>query len=268
MSDDPRRILHDRFPLTWTFHRNTSRWTFNTLSPGGDDTPEPPRERLDVPFLALPAPAPIPGGLVDAIYARHSCRQFADAPVALAAVSALLKYGYGVIGESSFGALPFYERPVPSGGSMYPLDLYLIANRVDGLAVGVYRYAPVVHGLEQLRDSAVPPPILTYLCMGQTYAGHAPLLLVIGADFLRSMKKYGDRGYRYVLIEAGHLGQTLNLLSAALGLGNCDLGGFLDVELATLLCMDVSSEAPLYGVAVGVPLQAVRETSRTPVDRD
>lgn len=259
-----KRSLHERFPLTWILHRNTSRWTFNTLSPSTDDTPEPPRELLDAPYFALPTPRPSAVGLIEAIQGRHSCRQFADVPVPLDSVSALLKYSYGIIGESSFGALPFYERPVPSGGSMYPLDLYLIANRIERLEPGVYRYAPVSHGLEQLRNGVIPPRLLTYLCMGQTYAGYAPLIVVIGADFLRSMKKYGDRGYRYIVLEAGHVAQNLNLLSAALGLGNCDVGGFFDVELSTLLHMNIDAEAALYGIAVGVLKHAVHEASRSP----
>jgi SagB-type dehydrogenase family enzyme len=263
MSDRKAR-LRERFPLTWAFQRNTSRWTFNTLSPSVEDTPEPPRELLAAEYTALPEPVEAIGGLLDAIRERHSCRQFAVDPVRLSALSTLLRYAYGVIGESSFGALPFYERPVPSGGGMYPLDLYLIANRVEGLAAGVYRYAPVTHGLELAREGAMPTRFLTYLCMGQSYAGGAPLLIVIGANFLRSMKKYGDRGYRYIYLEAGHVAQNINLLSFAIGLGNCDIGGFFDVELASLLRMDIEEEAPLYVIAVGVPTHADREESRSP----
>lgn len=261
MSDEKTGLL-ERFPLTWMFHRNTSRWTFNTLAPSQEDSPEPPREILDTPFVTLPESVRIGGRLMDAIHQRHSCRHFCPSAVPLVELSTILKYAYGFIGESSYGALPFYERPVPSGGGMYPLDLYVIANRPEDLVAGVYRYAPVTHGLESVREGSLSPHVLTYLCMGQSYAGYAPVLIVIGTNFVRAMKKYGDRGYRYILLEAGHVAQNINLLSASMGIGNCNIGGFYDVELASLLRMDLAVEAPLYVVALGKPTYENREASR------
>ena len=68
---------------------------------------------------------------------------------------------------------------------------------------------------------------------------------------MRSLKKYRDRGYRYALIEAGHIGQNIGLACAAVGLGSCAIGGFLDIELAQLLKLDVELELPVYALTVG-----------------
>ena len=69
----------------------------------------------------------------------------------------------------------------------------------------------------------------------------------------RSLHKYADRGYRLILLEAGHVGQNLNLACAALGCGSVNLGGFLDADLETLLGLDSAVEVPIYAVAIGRP---------------
>src|SRR5262245_9738467 len=87
--------------------------------------------------------------------------------------------------------------------------------------------------------------------MGQHYLTDAVAVAVIAADVERTLAKYGDRGYRYVLLEAGHCAQNLNVAAAALGLGTCNAGGFFDQELADLLTIDTDAEVHLYAVAVG-----------------
>lgn len=92
---------------------------------------------------------------------------------------------------------------MPSGGGLYPLELYLLARRAEGVEPGVYHYAAVAHGLEQLREVLVPRPLSDYLFMGQHYATDAAAVVVIAAEVEHTLVKYGDRGYRYVLFEAG-----------------------------------------------------------------
>jgi SagB-type dehydrogenase family enzyme len=109
------------------------------------------------------------------------------------------------------------------------------------------------HALELLDTEPVPSARLTEIFMGQGYAGDAALVVVLTAVPARSLWKYADRGYRLILLEAGHVAQTLNLASAALGLGSVNLGGFLDMELGDLLGLDNELEVPLYAIAVGQP---------------
>jgi SagB-type dehydrogenase family enzyme len=76
---------------------------------------------------------------------------------------------------------------------------------------------------------------------------------VLTAVVERALAKYCDRGYRYLLLEAGHAAQNLELAAAALSLGACDLGGFVDHDITELLDLDGDEEIPLHSVAVGLP---------------
>lgn len=78
------------------------------------------------------------------------------------------------------------------------------------------------------------------------------------------MIKYGDRGYQYIMFEAGHCAQNMNLMAAGLGLGTPNLGGFFDFDLATLLDIDIEHELPLYSMVLGIPDGANRMKLRTP----
>jgi SagB-type dehydrogenase family enzyme len=88
------------------------------------------------------------------------------------------------------------------------------------------------------------------------------VVAVITAVTSRLLHRYGDRGYRYTLIEAGHVGQNLALTAAALGLGSLSLGGFYDDDIARMLGLDPAFEIALYGVALGVPDTADRNDAR------
>lgn len=243
--------FQEQHPLAWTFHRATSRWSFNSIGPAHEAMPTPGREHPQAPWQALPAAGALPQALGDALAARRSCRRFAQGPMRLQDLATLLGAGFGVKARVEFGAHQLLSRPHPSGGGLYALELTLLVRAVDGIEPGVYHYAVAMHGLEQLRQVKLPADLVRYLFMGQDYAAEAALVCVLSADFERCMGKYGDRGYRYLLLEAGHAVQNLNLIAAALGLGSCNLGGFFDVELSDLLRLDLAREQALYAVAVG-----------------
>lgn len=247
-------MLRRRYPTAWTFHRNTSRWPHN-MHEGGTRRPDLPHftEHVEAPLIPLPPPDLPPATLGEAIARRATCRRFAAAEVDLTAVATLLASAYGARGRTTFGDLEFIERPVPSGGGLYPLELYLLADRVTALEPGVYHYAVLAHGLEQIRALRMPRRLVTDLFMAQPYAAAAAFVVVIAAAVDRTLWKYGDRGYRYILLEAGHVAQNLNLVASALGLGSLNLGGFFDDDLGALLGVSAQEELPLYGVAVGAP---------------
>ncbi len=134
---------------------------------------------------------------------------------------------------------------------MYALELSIIARNVCDLPPAIYHYQPVGQGLKHVRDGVPPAPLSDYLFMGQDYVTQAACTIIVSAVFNRSLKKYRDRGYRYLLIEAGHIGQNVMLAATALGLGSCGLGGFFDVELAQLLKLELARELPLYAIALG-----------------
>ncbi len=200
--------------------------------------------------VALPSPRVLACPLEEAIAGRASCRRFATEPLLLADVSTLLSAAYGCRGEVSVGGFSFQARPVPSAGAIYPLGIHLIALSVTGIAPGIYRYLPAPHALEGA-PSRLSRDFLSELFLGQHHAAAAGVLAVVTARLDATLARYGDRGYRYVLLEAGHLTQNLNLAASAIGLACLDLGGFLDRMLDETLRL--TQEVSVYGVAIGHP---------------
>lgn len=203
---------------------------------------------------AVPLPDPseaVPSAsLVAAIVSRRSTRSFGEGGVTLPQLSTLLALTYGVTGQNEADGSP--ARAAPSAGARYPLELYVVARRVDGLAPGVWHYHPELHALEPVRDG-VPEEDVARAFFGQDIASRAPFVVLVGAVLRRTMAKYHDRGYRLVLLDAGHAMQNLMLASTAMGLSGVGLGGFLDDVLSDLAGLNTVDEHVLYAVAVGRP---------------
>lgn len=260
MSIDPP--FRDGQPVAWTFHRATSRWLYNAMEPPEARPPMAPREDLDAPMVSLPTPLELDAELGQLLRDRLSCRVFGTEPIGLRELGTALWAAYGSTGRAEFGPLEVTERPVPSGGGLYPLELYVLIRSVQGIEAGVYHYVSLHHGLELVRSGALPRQFLTYLFMGQHWSADAGAIVVVTAVPGRSLWKYGDRGYRYILLEAGHCMQNLNLGAIAVGLGTCNLGGFFDDELAAVVRADIEEELPLYAAAIGGPTTTDRSGQR------
>lgn len=244
-------MFREEQPVAWAYHRRTSRWPFNMH----DVSPRPGpsvqfKEDPEADTTSLPKPALPQLALGDALRRRSSCRRFAATSIDASQLGTLLHAAYGVLGTVELGG-EFCERPVPSGGGLYPLELYLLTQRVDGLDGGVYHYVALTHELEAVRPDPLPSLLTAEMFLGQPYLVEAAALIVITATVARSLWKYEDRGYRYILLEAGHVAQNINLCAEALGLASLNLGGFLDEDVASLLKLDQDREIALYGVAVG-----------------
>ena len=199
------------------------------------------------PFLALPGPDLGRAQLADAVAARRSHRTYQASPLTLADLATLLHAGYGITG--SVRGTPQALRSAPSGGLLYPLELYAACHRVDGLDLALYHYDPLRHGLELVRPLAAPVggELTPY---GEALAESAAVVAVTGV-FWRSRFKYGARAYRFTLIEAGHVAQNLLLAAAALHLAAVPVGGFYDRAVDAALGVDGIYEASLYLVPVG-----------------
>jgi SagB-type dehydrogenase family enzyme len=245
----------------WTYHRATCRWTYNSSHPGDDDA-ENANEHLGAPYLPLPPPAPADAALGDLLDARLSCRSFSSEPLTTEDLSSICGAAYGVHHHVNLNRVLLPERGVPSGGALYPLELYVLVGDGGPVPAGVHHYVPHTHGLEHLRDVALPTRYVEYLFMNQRWFAEAGAVLVLTAVVRRTARKYGDRGYRYLLLEAGHVAQTIVLSASARDLGTCCGGGFLDDELAGVLTADVEDEVPVYAIAVGHPSTADRVASR------
>ena len=259
-------MFRDNHPSAWSYHNSTARSPFNMhgLNPPTYEVPpfkeDPNAETVELPLHELPKTS-----FEEVIAARHSCRNFLPEPLTLGALSTLLYSSYGILGSNEMDG-EFFERPVPSGGGLYPLELYVLVQRVDGLAGGVWHYLPLGHRLESVHEHVLPRLLTAEMFLGQPYLIECSAIVVITSVVQRSLWKYEDRGYRYILLEAGHVAQNLNLCAAAMNLASLNLGGFFDRDVLGLLRADPETEIALYGIALGHHQSADRVDARRPAE--
>jgi SagB-type dehydrogenase family enzyme len=178
----------------------------------------------------------------EALLRRRSIRVFKEGPVMLAELSQLIWAAQGM-------ADPKGLRTAPSAGALYPLELHVVAGNVNGLPQGLYKYVPERHELLGLSKG----DRRNDLCnagLGQSSIRRAALVLVLSAVYERITEKYGERGIRYVHMEAGHAAQNVYLQAVPLQLGTVVIGAFQDQEVKRLLKM-AAGESPLYIMPVG-----------------
>ncbi len=227
------------------------RWSTPGYSglPGllADWGPMPPARKTypAAPEVALPDPRGARGRSWEEILeARRSVRDYTDIPLTLEELSRLLHAAQGVT-EPRAGF-----RAAPSAGALYPIELYVVVHRVAGLEAGVYHYVPQGHYLEQMRLGDFRARMVA-AGVGQDLLGTAGVCLVLTAIFQRTRWRYRERAYRYILLEAGHIGQNIYLAATAMGMGACAVGAFLDNAVHELLGVDGEQEAALYILSVG-----------------
>lgn len=175
---------------------------------------------------------------------RRSVREFRAGALNLADIAQLLWAAQGVTARGGY-------RTAPSAGALYPLELYAVALRVEQLAPGVYRYDPAEHRL-QLVAPADESTELARAAYGQYWVSEAAVILVLTGIERRTTRKYGQRGERYVLLEAGHAAQNALLQAVALGLGASVVGAFDDERVRKALGLEAGGR-PLYLIPVGRP---------------
>jgi SagB-type dehydrogenase family enzyme len=190
---------------------------------------------IDLPPVALGNVA-----LRDALVSRRSRTAETARSLSLTALGSLVGAAY----RSADG-----RRPVPSGGALYPLELYVVALHVDGVGAGVHHYSPYRHRLESL--ARVDHADVAQALVEPELVDTAAALIVLTAMFWRSRFKYGLRGYRFALIEAGHVMQNVVLAAAALGVAARPLGGYYDRLLDELVGADSLDEATVYALVLG-----------------
>lgn len=201
--------------------------------------------------ISLPPPEASP--LMRLLTRRSSCRQFKSQAMSLATVSTLLGGMYGVTRMTSFqdGATALL-RATPSAGGLFPLEIYAVTRDIEGVPDGIHHYAVRAHSLEMMGRSSFIEEQLGFVLV-EPFVRHANVIVFIAAVFARTQEKYGPRGYRYILLEAGHAAQNLCLLATEQGLGSLCIGGFLDAKVNSLMGFDGVQEAVLYGVGIGYP---------------
>lgn len=199
--------------------------------------------------VELPEPVRAGGpGLWELAARRRSRRRFGGPPMPLQTLSQLLWATQGVTGgEESW---PF--RTCASAGALYPNETYLVLNRVEGAGPGLAHYDVRRHRLCILAEGELGAACAE-ACLGQRFCATAQVVFAWGPVVSRCAQKYGDRAYRYVYLDAGHLGGQLQLAAEALGLGSVNIGAFLDDQVNALFGLDGVEETIIYLTAVGVP---------------
>jgi SagB-type dehydrogenase family enzyme len=190
-------------------------------------------------------------GFDEIIENRRTVREFSDSPLAINELSRVLYQTYGMtknIPMPGGGTQPL--RAAPSGGALYPAEIYLGVNKVEGLDAGMYHYNVPHHRLE-LMKSGDHSHKLFEVCIEQPQAKEAGVVFLISAVLNRTKHKYGERGYRYILLDIGHLGQNLYLACSALGLAVMTTCGFYDDEANKLLQLDGNQETVMYAGFIG-----------------
>lgn len=180
------------------------------------------------------------------ILKRRSTRSYSGAPIALEDLNLLLDFTYQARHYREQGL-----DPNPDYFDLNLLQTFLVVLNVEGLDEGCYYYAPKSQELRQVRFKNFRRE-LHYLCLGQELGRDAAAVLFHTADLNTAISTYGDRVYRYLHMDAGHLGQRLNLAAIRLGLGVSGIAGFFDDQVNEVLGIP-EDEAVIYITTLGQP---------------
>ncbi len=208
--------------------------------------PQGARETVD-----LPKPATGQFGamsLRQAIETRRSRRQYADTPLTLEELSYLLWCTQGVR-EVTAGKATF--RTVPSAGARHPFETMLLVNRVEGLDPGLYWFVASGHRLVRLDAEPRIADRIVQAAYNQEFIAKSAVTFIWIADVVRTTWRYGERGYRYMHLDAGHVCQNLYLVAESIGAGCCAIGAFTDEAMNELLGLDGVDQFVIYMGVVG-----------------
>ena len=203
-------------------------------------------------YAKLPLPADLPvsdAAFDDVAQHRVTARHFDASPMDLPQLAKVLHFSYGITRDNQDTHYPRPFRAVPSGGALYPLNIYASCSRPRGCAWSLPlrpRRAKSRHPVGARRSSDHRE-----LLFQPELAAASAAVLFVSATFMRSTFKYGDRGYRFALIEAGHVAQNALLSAPALGLAGAPIGGYLDREVDRYLGLDGLNESVIYMLLLG-----------------
>lgn len=142
-------------------------------------------------------------------------------------------------------------RNVPSAGARHPFECQVLVRDVTGIKPGLYYYHPVKHCLVLINDDPATAEAIYEACMRQEMVKTAPATLILSAVPYRTSWRYGQRGYRYLYLDAGHVGQNIHLAAEAIGGCACMIGAYLDEAMNECVGVDGIQEFVIYIATVG-----------------
>jgi SagB-type dehydrogenase family enzyme len=197
--------------------------------------------------------------LLEVLRRRRSEREFGDSHLSLAALGALLRTAAAPLPDSSGRLVQPGEslyKTSPSGGARHPTELYVYAQRVAGLEPGIYHYAAGAHALEEQGRQRTPGELVT-ACGGQEWVAGANAIIFYTSVIARNQWKYPiPRTYRILMMDVGHLSQTVYLLATALGLRITFTAALRDEMVEQLVGCDPAHQIVVGASVLGTDLDA------------
>ncbi len=205
----------------------------------------------EIPRIKLPGAdelsiPPVP--LAEAIRNRETVREYSRTPLTIHELAFALWCVQGVK-ENIENTVTF--RTVPSARARHAFELYLLANKVTGLTRGLYRYLALEHTLAAMNLTSGIPYEIREGCLDQQCAMESAAVFIWTAVPFRMNWRYGERGYRYLHIDAGHSCQNLYLAAQAIQCGVCAIGAFDDDIVNHALGIDGIEQFAIYLAAIG-----------------
>lgn len=225
----------------------------------------PPVEPLydkDWKIIELPSPDNIKlpdFDLRQAVEQRRSLRSFSKQPLSVDELAYLLWCTQGVqkiasVQDASGRITERTIRTVPSAGGRHAFVTYLSINNVDGLPSGLYRYIATEHKLAEIKLDDAFGKAVALACVNQTWMANAAAVFLWVANTPRMTWRYVERGYRYMLLDAGHVCQNFYLCAEAIGSGACGIAAYDDDAVNELLGLDGTEQFVIYIATVGKKL--------------
>lgn len=201
-----------------------------------------PRQTLHVVQLPLPR-YDSPVSVEKALRLRQSTRLFEKSSVSIQELSQLLWSAQGIGNRHGY-------RTSPSAGALFPIELYVLVRRGEGVYPGFYHYIPNKHHLE-ISTNSIDEEKLFMASYKQSWVKNAPILIVIASDTNRTAQKYHVKAFQYASMESGHVAQNMMLQSVSLGLGIVGVGAFDEQEIKQIF--DIHTLDVMYLICIGHP---------------
>jgi SagB-type dehydrogenase family enzyme len=231
-------------------YQQETKYNRNKLGNGPDWSvrPEQYKHYPNNKKINLPPPKSLSKDTFDVVIQnRRSIRNFSKKAMTIDQLSYLLWASTGV-SRKEYG---FELRTAPSAGALYPIETYIVINNVENISQGVYHYNIRNHLLEEIKTGDFRTTI-SKAALDQIMCYHAAAVFIWTAIFNRSKCKYGERAYRYIYLDAGHIAENLALSASSLKLGSCQIAALYDDEVNKLIDIDGIKESTIYLSVVGI----------------
>jgi len=211
-----------------------------------------PRDRRQ----ALPATEPTP--LDRLLGARVTCRNFdRSRSLSMSQFSATLYRTFGARVTNDYApGVELLKKGVPSAGGLHPTEAYLLVQRIDGVVPGLYHYHPIDHALEPIRTMSVEETnaLARTFVASQAYFVDAHVMVMPTSRFIRNFWKYRNhaKAYRALILDVGHLSQTLYLAATELGLAAFITAAVNEIDIENAFGLDPLEEGPLAVCGFGL----------------